>query len=177
MSELFRRKNIFCSNQSLSRVSSYLLNSKRINKMKKNIITVLLLGALAPGLTGCASGLNSVQSSEYKTWESKGLLVKDKDPSTGAVLGILPGGGSFYAGEVGYGILNLLMWPWSILWDPVSGSNGAKSDNYFATKAVIEKKQTTEIRQLDDQLALKKISNEDYVKMKHDIEAKYSGVN
>jgi hypothetical protein len=145
--------------------------------MKKSIITLLLLGALTPGLAGCAQGLNSVQKQEYKAWESKGLLVKDKDPSTGAVLGILPGGGSFYAGEVGYGILNLLMWPASVLWDPISGSNGAKSDNYYATKAVVEKKQVSEIRALDDKLSLKQISNEQYVKMKHDVEAKYSGSN
>jgi len=69
------------------------------------------------------------------------------------------------------------MWPASVLWDPISGSNGAKSDNYYATKAVVEKKQVSEIRALDDKLSLKQISNEQYVKMKHDVEAKYSGSN
>jgi len=61
-------------------------------KNRAPIIAVVLSCSL---VTGCASGLNSVQSSEYKTWESKGLLVKDKDPGTAAALGILPGGGSF----------------------------------------------------------------------------------
>ncbi|KAA6233304.1 hypothetical protein FP507_00380 [Chlorobium phaeovibrioides] len=127
--------------------------------------------------TGCASGLNSVQTSEYKTWEAKGLLVKDKDPGTAAALGILPGGGSFYTGNIGLGMVNLLMWPASILWDPISGSNGAKSDNYFATKTVVAKKQTAEISELDDKLRLKQINTEEYVMAKRNIEKKYSADN
>lgn len=136
---------------------------------------IVAFGLACSLFTGCASGLNSMQAQEYKTWESKGLLVKDKDPGTASALGILPGGGSFYVGEVGLGIVNLLMWPASILWDPISGNNGAKSDNYYATKSAITKKQDTEIRELDDQLSLKRITMETYVKMKKDIEKKYSG--
>lgn len=143
--------------------------------MKKQPVIALCLASTL--FTGCASGLNSMQSQEYKTWESKGLLVKEKDPGTAAALGILPGGGSFYVGEVGLGIVNLLMWPWSVLWDPVSGSNGAKSDNYYATKSLVERKQNAELRDLDDKLTLKKIGNEEYIKMKRYVETKYSGVN
>jgi len=136
-------------------------------KNRAPIIAVVLSCSL---VTGCASGLNSVQSSEYKTWESKGLLVKDKDPGTAAALGILPGGGSFYTGNIGLGVVNLLLWPASILWDPVSGSNGAKSDNYFATKSVVAKKQAAEISELDDKLRLKQINTAEYVKLKRDTE-------
>lgn len=138
---------------------------------------VITFGLTCMLFTGCASGLNSVQTSEYKTWEAKGLLVKDKDPGTAAALGILPGGGSFYTGNIGLGIVNLLMWPASILWDPISGSNGAKSDNYFATKTVVAKKQTAEISELDDKLRLKQINTEEYVMAKRNIEKKYSADN
>jgi len=143
--------------------------------MKK--ISVVSLGLACSLVTGCASGLNSMQTQEYRTWESKGLLVKEKDPGTASALGILPGGGSFYTGNTGLGIVNLLMWPLSICWDPISGSNGAKSDNYYATKAVVERKQAAEISELDDQLRMKKIDNEEYVLSKKKIEAKYSGLN
>ena len=33
----------------------------------------------------------------------------------------MPGGGSFYGREYGLGVVNLLFWPLSSLWDPVSG--------------------------------------------------------
>lgn len=82
--------------------------------------------------------------------------------------------GLFYTGNIGLGVVNLLLWPASILWDPVSGSNGAKSDNYFATKSVVAKKQAAEISELDDKLRLKQINTAEYVKLKRDTEKKYS---
>ncbi|MBX9762597.1 MAG: hypothetical protein K2Y24_06140 [Pseudomonadaceae bacterium] len=40
--------------------------------------------------TGCASGLNSAQTNEYRSIEANGLAVQEKNPTTGAVLGLLP---------------------------------------------------------------------------------------
>lgn len=48
--------------------------------------------------------------------------IKRKNPATAVVLGILPGGGSFYTGEIGLGIADLLLWPFSVIWDmPLAG--------------------------------------------------------
>lgn len=132
---------------------------------------VLFIALLA---SGCATGLNSVQEMEYRKMEASNVLVKEKDPSTGAVLGLLPGGGSFYAREPGFGILNLLMWPLSILWDPISGYQGSKAINYAITKEDMHKKMTTEISALDDRLAAGTIKTPDYVIEKHKIEQKYA---
>ncbi|MEB3735962.1 hypothetical protein ULF88_22075 [Halopseudomonas pachastrellae] len=62
-------------------------------------------------MTGCATGLSSIQEREYNAMQAQGVLVEEKNPTTGAVLGILPGFGSFYAREPGYGFVNLLFWP------------------------------------------------------------------
>ena len=125
-------------------------------------------------MTGCASGLNSLQEREYYAFEQDGVLIEEKSESTGIVLGFLPGGGSFYAGEPGLGVLNLLMWPLSILWDPISGQNGAMVANYDITKHHLKTQKEKEITALDDKLSLKEIDSTQYTLAKRKISEKYS---
>ncbi|HEY0913935.1 MAG TPA: hypothetical protein VGE22_03600 [Solimonas sp.] len=135
-----------------------------------------MTGAVGMGviLSGCASSLNSMQKSELRGYEAKGLAVEEKAPGAGAALGILPGGGSFYVREYGYGIVNLLFWPLSILWDPVSGYQGSMALNYHATRASVSKAMNKELQVLEDQLALKQIDTEQYIMRKREIERRYS---
>jgi hypothetical protein len=123
--------------------------------------------------SGCAGGLNSMEKREYAAFENDGVLIKEKDPSIGAVLGILPGFGSFYAREPGIGVANLLLWPYSVMWDPVSGYNGAMSINYDLTKHDIKKKKEKELSDLDDKLAIGEIDNSAYILTKRKINQKY----
>jgi hypothetical protein len=138
-------------------------------KLLKTIITV----ASVITITGCASGLNSIQEREYSAFERDGVLIEEKNPSTGVVLGLLPGGGSFYAREPGLGVVNLLLWPLSILWDPISGNDGSKSINYDLTKYQLKKDKRKEMSELDDALLLKEIEQEQYILKKKKIDEKY----
>lgn len=135
----------------------------------KLIGMVIVLGLLS----GCAGGLNSMQKREYKQFELDSVLVEEKDPGLGAALGILPGGGSFYAREYVYGVINLLLWPASILWDPISGYHGSQSINYDMTVYQLDKKRKKEMDALDDQLSAGDIDNKEYVSKKRKIEDKY----
>ena len=101
-------------------------------KFAINYLSVILI---AVSLGGCATPLNSAQKREYQGYQARGIAIEEKNPGTGADLGLLPGGGSFYNREYGFGVVNLLFWPLSILWDPISGYDGSLSINYFATKA------------------------------------------
>jgi hypothetical protein len=125
-------------------------------------------------LNGCATPLNSGQKQELQAYQAKGLAIEEKNPSTAAALGLLPGGGSFYTRNIGLGVVNLLMWPLSILWDPVSGHDGAESINYFATKAAAQKSMNKEMRELDHTMEEKSITQEQYLRKKREIELKYS---
>jgi hypothetical protein len=136
--------------------------------MKKIIIITAIFS------TGCASGLSSMQSQELLGYESKGLAIEEKSTGTAAVLGLLPGGGSFYTRQYGFGALNLLLWPYSVLWDPISGYNGAQEINYFATTTSVNKLKNAEISELDDQLMKKNIDNIQYINKKNDINKKFS---
>lgn len=136
---------------------------------KQTMCVVLTVGLLS----GCAGGLNSMQKHEYKQYEMDQVLIEEKDPGLGAALGILPGGGSFYAREYGYGILNLLLWPASILWDPISGYQGSQSINYDVTAHHLKKEYQREVADLDDKLALKKIESDEYVIAKRKLQEKY----
>ena len=75
-----------------------------------------------------------IQEREYNAFKYDNVLVEEKNELTATLLGIFPGSGSFYAREPGLVFVNLLAWPFSIIWDPTSGLNGAKAINYDITK-------------------------------------------
>lgn len=101
------------------------------------------------------------------------VLVEEKNPTTGALLGLLPGFGSFYVREPGYGIVNLLFWPASILWDPVSGYQGSMAINYDLTKYKLKKDMEEAISELDNKRITGNLSDADYIIAKKKIEQKY----
>ena len=140
--------------------------------MNRSSITLLI--TLACLVAGCVTPLNSRQKSEYESLAARGLLVEEKDPKLAAVLGVLPGGGSFYTGEFGLGIVNFVVWPYSILWDPISGADAAKKINFYATVAEMEANRDSEFKQLDRQLEDGDLTQAIYLKKKREIEDKYS---
>jgi len=137
--------------------------------MKRVLTTVMLCAALV----GCATPLTSQQKQDMKFYTAAGMVVEEKNPAVGAGLGLLPGFGSFYVREYGAGIVNLLFWPASILWDPVSGYEGAQAINYHATREQVKRKMNREMRVLDEGLASGNVSREDYILQKRKIEQKY----
>lgn len=123
--------------------------------------------------TGCASGLNSFQESELASYRANNLAVEEKSPGLAAGLGILPGGGSFYGRAYGYGVLNLLLWPASIFWDPVSGYSAVEAINYQASKAHVASLRNRDMSALDSQLASEEIDMKRYSLEKNKLDAKY----
>jgi hypothetical protein len=123
--------------------------------------------------SGCASGLNSHQKAEFKHFEARGQAVEEKNPGLGAALGLLPGGGSFYGREYGLGVVNLLFWPVSILWDPISGHDAAQSINYQATKAQLDHQYQRELNGLDEKLQTGQIDITQYTLEKRKFDQKY----
>ncbi|MDR1233399.1 MAG: gas vesicle protein GvpG [Puniceicoccales bacterium] len=139
--------------------------------MKKAIIGLMSLIFLS----ACASAPNSMQKRELEVYKQQGLMVEEKNPTIGVMLGFLPGGGSFYVREYGLGVIDLLFWPLSILWDPISGANGADSINYIATKMHVNQLKQKELDKLQERLHLSEIDVEQYSIEKDRIEQKYSG--
>lgn len=125
-------------------------------------------------VSGCATPLNNAQKQELNHWKHSGVKVEEKNETAGVAFGLLPGGGSFYSREYALGVVNLLLWPASILWDPVSGYNGSQAINYYATKANVDRLKSQEMNDLDDQLTLGEIDEREYVKARRDIENKYN---
>lgn len=91
---------------------------------------------------------------------------KKKNPTTAAVLNVLPGIGDFYNGNIGYGIGNLLLWPLSILWAPVGGASGAEEVNYYSTQQEVSKLEKSKQKVKDDlqnSLATNQINQKDFI--------------
>lgn len=139
--------------------------------MQRHLLTVTLLGAVA--LSGCATPLNSMQKAELEGYRAKGVAVEEKSPNTAMALGILPGGGSFYTRNYGWGVTNLLLWPLSVLWDPISGRDGAERVNYEVTVESLAKQRDAEMKTLETKLITKTITTEFYALEKNRIERKY----
>ncbi|HBZ96113.1 MULTISPECIES: hypothetical protein [unclassified Pseudomonas] len=136
-------------------------------------LRTLLIGGLLVITTGCANGLNSVQKAELDSYEARGLAVQEKSPGTGAALGLLPGGGSFYGREYGYGVVNLLFWPLSILWDPISGYDASRAINYNVTKAHVAKLHERDLQELDNQLGSGQLDLAQYTLEKRKVDTRY----
>ncbi|MCM2972165.1 hypothetical protein [Larsenimonas suaedae] len=132
----------------------------------------LILLALA--LTGCASGLNAQQQQEYAMYKERGQVQVVKDPDSSAILGMLPGGGSWYTGNYGVAALNTALWPLSMLWDPANGYNAATSANYLATRSYLQEQQRKEEARLKTRRATGKLSEKDYAKALKELKAKYT---
>lgn len=106
-------------------------------------------------------------------FNQKGYTIEEKNLAAAAGLGLLPGFGSFYVREYGLGIVNLLLWPVSVLWDPVSGYDGAQVINYSATRESIHRKMKKEIKALDEALMQEQITRDQYLLKKKAIEEEY----
>jgi hypothetical protein len=124
-------------------------------------------------LLGCST-LTQQEKTEYTLMQKDGVLVEEKNPATGAWLGILPGGGAFYGREPVVGFVDLLLWPLSVLWDPVVGFETSKKVNYNLTVSDMERKKSRELSELENDKDLQKIDNVGYVARKREIEQKYN---
>lgn len=139
--------------------------------MKKGL---LIAAAAVTLFSGCASKITSMQKNELEAYKSKGLYIEEKSTGAAVGLGLLPGGGSFYTENYGLGVVNLLLWPASILWDPVSGHNGAEMINYHATKHAARMKMKQELTILERELEDGKIEKERFLVKKRAIEDLYN---
>ena len=115
-----------------------------------------------------------MQKAELDHYEARGMAVQEKNPGLGAGLGLLPGGGSFYGREYGFGVVNLLLWPLSILWDPVSGYEASRSINYQATRTHIERQRKKALDELDAKLAGNEIDLKEYTLQRRQVEERYT---
>lgn len=133
--------------------------------MKRSVSLNALFALLLMTSYSCSS-LNRSQEVELKEWQAKNLEVDEKNPTTAAILNVLPGIGDFYNGNPGYGVANLLTWPLSILWAPVGGASGAREVNYYMTKANVDQFENKKKQIKNDiELAMytNKISKDDYL--------------
>jgi len=106
--------------------------------------------------------------------EKDGVLIEEKNPTTGIWLGFLPGGGAFYGREPIVGVVDLLLWPLSILWDPAVGHETSKTVNYNLTVSSLQKAEQNELAELENKRDLEQISKVEYVTQKREVEQKYN---
>ena len=97
----------------------------------------MIIVLLALTLAGCGS-LSEKELEQYQAWEASGELVKVKSPGGAFALGLLPGGGSLYTRRYALGILDILLWAPSILWDGPIAYTTAKRINYTETAKLFQ---------------------------------------
>lgn len=136
--------------------------------------TALSIIALS-SLQGCTTQLIEGQKQELQTYESKGLLVKDKNPGVAAGLGVLPAIGYFYTGHPILAVTTIPLYVFlGPLWMPFDAYNAAEARNYYATRASVERAKAKAIRDNDHEMEDKKIDYEQHIRNQRVIEEKYS---
>ena len=141
-----------------------------MRNMRKTVLALLA----ATTLPGCATMLTSEHSREYQNYQAKGLAVAGEE-SYGRRLPWNSARRRFLLRpRIWLGCLQSLVWPLSVLWDPVSGYEGSETINYYATKASVDAKVRKELGNLDDQMTVGVVNKEQYVQQKHAIESRYS---
>ena len=69
--------------------------------------------------------------------------------------------------------MDLLLWPYSILWDPIAGYNEANVINYDVSRENVKRLKKKELEELDHKLEDKKITQEEYTLQTRKVEKKY----
>jgi hypothetical protein len=138
----------------------------------KTRLFALVLAAAGAFSTGCTS-LNSFQRSEYASMQAQGVAVEEKKPKVAAVLGILPGGGSFYTRQWGMGVVDFLLWPWSIIWDPFVGYSGAEAINYDVSRGHVKQLKAKELAELERKLEDNAITQAEFIELRRSVESRY----
>lgn len=118
--------------------------------------------------------MNQWQKAEYDLMKQDGVLVEEKNPVTGAWLGILPGFGAFYAREPLVGVVDLLLWPISVLWDPVVGYESSKKVNYTLTTTTLAREKEKALADLQGQRDRQEIDAATFDTRKREIERQYT---
>ncbi|MES2961982.1 MAG: hypothetical protein V4694_06320 [Pseudomonadota bacterium] len=134
----------------------------------KSLLILLLM-------TSCVSGLNVNQERKLTAiqQEHSELYQEEKNVGSAAAFGLLPGGGSFYTRNYVVGVVDLLVWPISILWDPINGVNGAKEINFYSTLAAVKRAKNKELASLKVEYVKDTITEKEYNIRKMEIEDKY----
>ncbi len=100
----------------------------------RTIVIGLLLVSVCVGCSDHLYGLKDYQKTNMRDWIAAGNeVVEEKKPETATVLGFFIGLGSFYTDEPVLGVVDLLLWPFSILWEPWIAPANANKINYEAT--------------------------------------------
>ncbi len=104
--------------------------------MKYRFVATSMVMILATASCGDPHwGLTKYQIADLRKWEAQGQpLVVEKRPETATVLAFILGFGAFHTNEPVLGVIDLLFWPISVLWEPWIAPKLANGINYEATK-------------------------------------------
>ena len=114
-----------------------------VNRMRKIVVASVLIAfcVVASGCSDHMYGLRETQKTDLRDWAAAGQdVVEEKSPQAATVLGFFIGLGAFYTDQPVLGVIDLLFWPASILWEPWLAPGAANKINYQATKDAWERR-------------------------------------
>jgi hypothetical protein len=107
----------------------------------KSLLVMVLVFSFA-GASYAQSYQDRLIERQYRNAVEVGCeAIEVKSPATALVLGLLPGGGSFYTGQFTLGIADALLWPFfSTIWDSPLAYKRAQKMNMEETIYVCKQK-------------------------------------
>jgi hypothetical protein len=146
------------------------------NRYAARVAAAVALGLSVAAMQGCVTRLDEGQEKMLENWDHKGLVVKEKNPVTAGVLGILPIAGYAYAGHPVLAVSTIPLYPFlGPLWMPFDAVAAANRRNFYATELQVQRDEAKDKKLNDRALEDKKITYEQHMKAERVIEEKYAG--
>ena len=120
--------------------------------------------------------INNQQLAKLKIYQDKGFYINKKSPLLGLFVGLFPAGGCLYLKHFIFGIISILSYPLSIIWEIVIGYFGSLKVNYFATLQFVNESYTAEEKKLDNLLLEMNDNGKYYIAAKKELDKKYANI-
>jgi hypothetical protein len=121
-------------------------------------------------------GIDNQQLLKLKLYQSKGFYIKEKKPFLGLVFALFPAGGSIYLKHFIFGIISILTYPLSIIWEIIIGYFGSLKVNYFVTSQFVNENYVAEEKKLDHLLLEVNDNGKSYIVAKKELDQKYANI-
>lgn len=153
-----------------------------MTRKKFKIFIAIIISSM---LNGCAgnnkfasdtefSKLEDEQLLTYEIMEDKGYITKTKSPNLALGLSFLPAVGSIYSGNYKSSFLDILFYPYTLLFMPYLNYNHTQYEAYYRSKQDLRAKALRSYKKLDYLFEKKIITEEQYKLYKSNIIGKYT---
>lgn len=126
---------------------------KKLNKIFIIIfISIFIINCAGNNRYASDTGFSKLEDGQLVTYdimEDKGYLTKTKSPNTALGLSFIPMVGTIYAGNYKSSFLDILFYPYTLLFMPYINYNHTQYETFYRTKEELKLKMYNQLKKID----------------------------